>query len=182
MRNKRETPRRNRGDSNPQFTGTNQRSGRRIVRRFTGKWLKYSPTNCVILPAPPITIGESSPCTAEGRGRKPRGRLCAAWRRVRRPSEGNQNHPKSSPTPKVGSPEQAAAEAEKAAKGKVRTYVVQPAIRWYRFRRNSIRRLRAGRTFSTPTRTSWPIPTNSRQAKQSSSLDSWLNFNDWIRV
>ena len=31
-----------------------------------------------------------------------------------------------SPTPKTGSPEQAAAEAEKAAKNKVRTYVVQP--------------------------------------------------------
>ena len=41
------------------------------------------------------------------------------------PAEGNQNHPKSSPTPKTASPEQAAAEAEKAAKGKVRTYVVQ---------------------------------------------------------
>ena len=41
------------------------------------------------------------------------------------PAEGNQNHPRSSSTPKTGSPEQAAAEAEKAAKGKVRTYVVQ---------------------------------------------------------
>src|ERR1700759_2467357 len=41
------------------------------------------------------------------------------------PAEGNQNHPKNSPTPKTTPPEQAAAEAEKAAKGKVRTYVVQ---------------------------------------------------------
>lgn len=36
-----------------------------------------------------------------------------------------QNHPKPAPTPKTVLPEQAAAEAEKAAKGKVRTYVVQ---------------------------------------------------------
>jgi nucleoid-associated protein YgaU len=43
------------------------------------------------------------------------------------PTEGSQNHSKSSPTPtpKPAAPEQAAAEAEKAAKGKVRTYVVQ---------------------------------------------------------
>jgi LysM repeat protein len=41
------------------------------------------------------------------------------------PTEGGQNRPKNSPTPRTGSPEQAAAEAEKAAKGKVRTYVVQ---------------------------------------------------------
>jgi LysM repeat protein len=34
-------------------------------------------------------------------------------------------HPRSSPTPRSTPPEQAAAEAEKAAKGKVRTYVVQ---------------------------------------------------------
>jgi LysM repeat protein len=40
------------------------------------------------------------------------------------PVEGGQ-HPKSSPTPRTTPPEQAAAEAEKAAKGKVRTYVVQ---------------------------------------------------------
>jgi LysM repeat protein len=40
-------------------------------------------------------------------------------------TEGGQNHPKSTPTPKTNSPEQAAAEGEKAAKGKVRTYVVQ---------------------------------------------------------
>src|ERR1700722_13113389 len=39
--------------------------------------------------------------------------------------EGGQSHPRSSPTPRMASPEQAAAEAEKAAKGKVRTYVVQ---------------------------------------------------------
>lgn len=42
-------------------------------------------------------------------------------------AEGAQMHSKNtSPTPKPGSPEQAAAEAEKAAKNKVRTYVVQP--------------------------------------------------------
>jgi nucleoid-associated protein YgaU len=40
-------------------------------------------------------------------------------------TEGGQSHPRSSPTPRLASPEQAAAEAEKAAKGKVRTYVVQ---------------------------------------------------------
>ena len=40
-------------------------------------------------------------------------------------SEGGQNHSKTGPTPKTMPPEQAAAEAEKAAKGKVRTYVVQ---------------------------------------------------------
>jgi LysM repeat protein len=40
-------------------------------------------------------------------------------------TEGGQNHLKSSPTPKTSSPEQAAVEGEKAAKGKVRTYVVQ---------------------------------------------------------
>jgi LysM repeat protein len=40
-------------------------------------------------------------------------------------SEGAQNRPKSAPTPKTVTPEQAAAEGEKAAKGKVRTYVVQ---------------------------------------------------------
>ena len=40
-------------------------------------------------------------------------------------TEGGQNHSKSSPTPKAVSSEQAAAEGEKAAKGKVRTYVVQ---------------------------------------------------------
>ena len=46
-------------------------------------------------------------------------------------AEGGQNqagqiHSKNGgPTPKTGSPEQAAAEAERAAKGKVRTYVVQ---------------------------------------------------------
>src|ERR1700759_5043129 len=39
-------------------------------------------------------------------------------------TEGVQNHTKTSPTPKAVSPEQAAAEGEKAAKGKVRTYVV----------------------------------------------------------
>ena len=52
----------------------------------------------------------------------------AALRRLEAGSastEGGQNHLKSSPTPKTASPEQAAAEAEKAAKGKVRTYVVQ---------------------------------------------------------
>ena len=41
------------------------------------------------------------------------------------PTEGGQSHPRSSPTPRMASPEQAAAEAEKAAKGKVRTYAVQ---------------------------------------------------------
>ena len=40
-------------------------------------------------------------------------------------TEGAQSHPRSSPTPRMASPEQAAVEAEKAAKGKVRTYVVQ---------------------------------------------------------
>jgi len=40
-------------------------------------------------------------------------------------TEGGQIHLKSGPTPKTTSPEQAAAEGEKAAKGKVRTYVVQ---------------------------------------------------------
>jgi LysM repeat protein len=40
-------------------------------------------------------------------------------------TEGGPNHLKSSPTPKTSSPEQAAVEGEKAAKGKVRTYVVQ---------------------------------------------------------
>ena len=40
-------------------------------------------------------------------------------------SEGVQNRAKSGPTPKTVLPEQAAAEGEKAAKGKVRTYVVQ---------------------------------------------------------
>jgi LysM repeat protein len=40
-------------------------------------------------------------------------------------TEGVQNHSKSGPTPKTVSPEQAAAEGEKAAKGKVHTYVVQ---------------------------------------------------------
>jgi nucleoid-associated protein YgaU len=40
-------------------------------------------------------------------------------------SEGGQNHAKGGPVPKTVSPEQAAAEGEKAAKGKVRTYVVQ---------------------------------------------------------
>ena len=40
-------------------------------------------------------------------------------------TEGGQNHPKSGSTPRTASPEQAAAEGEKAAKGKVRTYVVQ---------------------------------------------------------
>jgi hypothetical protein len=41
------------------------------------------------------------------------------------PGEGGQSHSKTGPTPKPGAPEQAAAEGEKAAKGKVRTYVVQ---------------------------------------------------------
>jgi nucleoid-associated protein YgaU len=52
----------------------------------------------------------------------------AALRRLEASSasaEGGQIHPKNSPTPKPAPPEQAAAEAEKAAKGKVRTYVVQ---------------------------------------------------------
>jgi nucleoid-associated protein YgaU len=40
-------------------------------------------------------------------------------------AEGGQNHSKSGPTPKTVSPEQAAAEGERAAKGKVRTYTVQ---------------------------------------------------------
>jgi LysM repeat protein len=40
-------------------------------------------------------------------------------------SEGNLNRPKSNLPPRTGSPEQAAAEGEKAAKGKVRTYSVQ---------------------------------------------------------
>ena len=40
-------------------------------------------------------------------------------------TEGAQSHPRSSPTPRMASSEQAAVEAEKAAKGKVRTYVVQ---------------------------------------------------------
>jgi LysM repeat protein len=39
--------------------------------------------------------------------------------------EGGSNHPKGGGVPKLLSPEQAAAEAEKAAKGKVRTYIVQ---------------------------------------------------------
>lgn len=41
------------------------------------------------------------------------------------PAEGGQTHSKSSPPPKPAAPELAAAEGEKAAKGKVRTYVVQ---------------------------------------------------------
>jgi LysM repeat protein len=41
-------------------------------------------------------------------------------------AEGGQNRAKNSAPPKSVSPEQAAAEGEKAAKGKVRTYVVQP--------------------------------------------------------
>jgi LysM repeat protein len=41
------------------------------------------------------------------------------------PSEGGPKNPKSGPSPKSVSPEQAAAEGEKAAKGKVRTYTVQ---------------------------------------------------------
>ncbi|MBV9105854.1 MAG: LysM peptidoglycan-binding domain-containing protein [Verrucomicrobia bacterium] len=41
------------------------------------------------------------------------------------PAEGGQTHSKSGPTPKPVAPEQAAVEGEKAAKGKVRTYVVQ---------------------------------------------------------
>lgn len=41
------------------------------------------------------------------------------------PPEAGQNRPKPPPTPKTILPEQAAAEAEKAARGKVRTYVVQ---------------------------------------------------------
>jgi nucleoid-associated protein YgaU len=40
-------------------------------------------------------------------------------------TESIQSRPKNSPTPKATSAEQAAAEGEKAAKGKVRTYVVQ---------------------------------------------------------
>ena len=40
-------------------------------------------------------------------------------------TEGGQNRAKSGPAPKLASAEQAAAEGEKAAKGKVRTYVVQ---------------------------------------------------------
>jgi LysM repeat protein len=39
--------------------------------------------------------------------------------------EGNQGHSKNAPSPKTISPEQAVAEGEKAAKSKVRTYVVQ---------------------------------------------------------
>jgi LysM repeat protein len=39
--------------------------------------------------------------------------------------EGNQGHSKNAPPPKTISPEQAVAEGEKAAKSKVRTYVVQ---------------------------------------------------------
>jgi nucleoid-associated protein YgaU len=53
----------------------------------------------------------------------------AALRRLEAGSgvaEGGQNRAKSGPTPKSVSAEQAAAEGEKAAKGKVRTYVVQP--------------------------------------------------------
>jgi LysM repeat protein len=52
----------------------------------------------------------------------------AALRRLEAGStatEGGQNRAKSGPTPKLASAEQAAAEGEKAAKGKVRTYVVQ---------------------------------------------------------
>jgi nucleoid-associated protein YgaU len=41
-------------------------------------------------------------------------------------TEGGQNRAKSGPAPKLASAEQAAAEGEKAAKGKVRTYLVQP--------------------------------------------------------
>ena len=40
-------------------------------------------------------------------------------------TEGGSNHTRASGTTKLSPPEQAAAEAEKAAKGKVRTYVVQ---------------------------------------------------------
>jgi len=41
------------------------------------------------------------------------------------PSEGGSNRPKNAGVAKLPAPEQAAAEAEKAAKGKVHTYVVQ---------------------------------------------------------
>jgi LysM repeat protein len=47
------------------------------------------------------------------------------YRRILALHEGGQNHSKSGPTPKAVSPEQAAAEGERAAKGKVRTYTVQ---------------------------------------------------------
>lgn len=40
-------------------------------------------------------------------------------------TEGGQNHAKNGPIPRTASPEPAAVEAEKAAKGKVRTYIVQ---------------------------------------------------------
>ena len=54
----------------------------------------------------------------EGGATSPGGRFGDRRREVR-------IHSKSGPAPKPGSPEQAAAEGEKAAKGKVRTYVVQ---------------------------------------------------------
>jgi len=41
------------------------------------------------------------------------------------PTEGGQTHSKGSQTPRTVAPDQAAAEGERAAKGKVRTYVVQ---------------------------------------------------------
>jgi LysM domain len=101
----------NQDDSIPQFTGMKPLLGRRIVQLFTGRWRRYLPTSCAIPPAPPTTIEESWHCVPAAR--------------VLMHRERGQNHTKGGPAPKTVSPEQAAAEGEKAAKGKVRTYVVQ---------------------------------------------------------
>ena len=74
--------------------------------------------------------------------------------------EGGQNHAKSAPTPKPVAAEQAAAEGEKAAKGKVRTYIVQSGDSLVSFRKSSIKLLLAGKTSWTQIRTSCPIQTS----------------------
>ena len=123
IRSKRETPKRNRGDSNPRYTGTSPRSARRTDQQFIGRWLRSLPISCVIPRAPPIIIGESWHCILPGGARMRRERLCIAWKLFQ--SRRREVILKSGSTPKTTSPELAAAEGEKAAKGKVRTYVVQ---------------------------------------------------------
>ena len=87
----------------------------------------------------------------------------AALRRLEAGSavaEGGQNRAKSGPTPKSVSAEQAAAEGKKPLRVRCAPMSCNPATVWSPFRRSSIRRLPAGKTFWTQTRTSCPIRTN----------------------
>ena len=150
----------NQDDSIPQFTGMKPLLGRRIVQVFTGRWRRFLPTSCAILPAPPITIGESWPCIPAARVLMHRERLCAVWRRVRLSRREVRITQKAGRRPRRFHRNKLPRKAKRPLRARCAPMSFKVATHWYRSRRSSIRRLLAGKTSWTRTRTNCRILTN----------------------